>query len=344
MRRTPSPNQQEIKEFPRVAIVVAARNESKNLPNLLNDLIHQNYAPDRLEIWIADDRSTDDTWQIIQQYQRKCEFLHGIRIRESNPLMTGKKNALTQCIRKTQSPIILQTDADCRVGPGWAESMAAAFTGETGLVVGYSGRTPAQNFMGRYEAFDYLALNAANLGVLLNGRAWSGSGTNLAFLRAAFTDIRGFDLVADRVGDDDIYLVQSIADLSKYSVAVNLEKPGRVFSSTDSTLSGFFQQRIRWASTARGTEKRAPLFWIFLVSAFLSNVALLIGWSVALYAWLIWIGAKFISDFAVTALAAKRFEQLRLLPIFPIWFIIQPLYIPVVAIFGLLGRFKWKTA
>lgn len=329
---------------PLVAVIVAARNEEVKLPLLLEDLGHQNYPAHLMEIWIADDRSMDDTWAVIQQFQHKYPIFKGLRIRESNPQMTGKKNALTQCIRKTQAPVILQTDADCRVGPDWVESMTASVSGGAGIVVGYSGRIPVKSFMGRYEALDYLTLNAANMGVLLNGKAWSGSGTNLGFLRAAFTDIRGFEPVAGSIGDDDIYLVQTIAKHPKYVVKVNLDRRGWVLSATDTSLTGFFNQRIRWASTARGMERRAPLFWIFLVSAFLSNIALLVAPFIAIQTWLIWALLKFIADLLVTGLATRRFGQTQLLWLFPLWFCLQPIYIPVVAILGLLGRFKWKPA
>lgn len=86
-----------------VAVVIAARNEADNLPGLLEDLSCQTYPRDKLEIWVADDRSTDDTWQIITNFMRKMPNLKGVRIREPNPAMTGKKNALTQCIRRIRA-------------------------------------------------------------------------------------------------------------------------------------------------------------------------------------------------------------------------------------------------
>ncbi|MCF7797584.1 MAG: glycosyltransferase [Lentisphaeria bacterium] len=340
MRKNHIPTGQET---PSVAVVIAARNEAENLPALLDDLARQTYPQSNLEIWVADDRSTDDTWQIITSFMRKMPNLQGIRIREANPAMTGKKNALTQCIRKARAPLILQTDADCRVGSAWVRSMAQAFTPETGIVVGYSGRLSAPGFLATYDALDYLALNAANYGMLLNGKPWSGSGTNLAFQRAAFTDIRGYEPVAQKIGDDDMYLVQQIPRLPQYQARVNVSPDAWVRSGTDTTLSGFLNQRIRWASNARGLEKVDKLFWFFLLSAFISNLALLVGGVLFLPMVLTWALAKFVAELIVTTLAAVRFQESRLLPLFPVWFILQPIYIPYVTVMGLLGRFKWKV-
>ncbi|MCF7801975.1 MAG: glycosyltransferase [Candidatus Marinimicrobia bacterium] len=328
---------------PRVAVIIAARNEADNLPALLDDLARQTYPQDKLEIWVADDRSTDETWQVITQYMKKMPNLQGIRIRQPNPAMTGKKNALTQCIRKIRAPLILQTDADCRVGPEWVESMALSLTPETGIVVGYSGRMMGGGVLAKYEALDYLALNAANYGMLLNGKSWSGSGTNLAYQRTAFTDIRGYEPVAQRIGDDDMYLVQNIPRLAQYSVRVNLSPKAWVKSRTDTSLTGFLNQRIRWASNARGLEKIDRLFWFFLLSAFVSNLALLVGGLLFMPMVATWALVKFIAEFLVTTLAAVRFKESRLIPLIPVWFILQPVYVPYVTAMGLLGRFKWKV-
>ena len=56
-------NELEIKSsetLPNVSVVVAARNEEVHLPNLISDLISQEYPLDKLEVIIVNDRSTDD--------------------------------------------------------------------------------------------------------------------------------------------------------------------------------------------------------------------------------------------------------------------------------------------
>jgi cellulose synthase/poly-beta-1,6-N-acetylglucosamine synthase-like glycosyltransferase len=58
LRKTPL--QKNFKE-PTVSVVIAARNEEENIGNLLEDLIHQTYPREKLQIIIADDRSTDKT-------------------------------------------------------------------------------------------------------------------------------------------------------------------------------------------------------------------------------------------------------------------------------------------
>ena len=52
-------------ELSKVSIVVAARNEENNIASLIHDLTHQTYPRDKLEIIIANDRSTDQTLSLI---------------------------------------------------------------------------------------------------------------------------------------------------------------------------------------------------------------------------------------------------------------------------------------
>jgi cellulose synthase/poly-beta-1,6-N-acetylglucosamine synthase-like glycosyltransferase len=52
-------NQNILEDFPPVSVIVAARNEELFLPGLLSALAKQDYPVDKLEIIVADDRSTD---------------------------------------------------------------------------------------------------------------------------------------------------------------------------------------------------------------------------------------------------------------------------------------------
>ena len=62
------------------SIIIAARNEEKNLPQLLENLVDQNYPQDHYEIIVADDRSTDRTSLIVKEYIQKFPNLKLIRI------------------------------------------------------------------------------------------------------------------------------------------------------------------------------------------------------------------------------------------------------------------------
>ena len=58
-----------IKEYPTVDILIAARNEEKNLATCLKSISKLDYPPEKIKIWIGDDESSDGTWKNIQEFQ-----------------------------------------------------------------------------------------------------------------------------------------------------------------------------------------------------------------------------------------------------------------------------------
>ena len=126
------------KYLPGVSVVIAVRNEADTLQELLNDLAQQDYPKDKLDITIVSDRSTDRTWNIIQDYSQLYPTVQGIKVENSDPQMTPKKRALTRGIEKTNGEVIISTDGDCSVPTGWIRSMVEAFDDDTGIVVGRS--------------------------------------------------------------------------------------------------------------------------------------------------------------------------------------------------------------
>jgi len=77
--------------LPSVSVIVAARNEEESLPALLNDLSLQDYPNDKIQFIIADDRSNDATWDIIQKQSIQDDRYTGVRITELSAEMTPKK-------------------------------------------------------------------------------------------------------------------------------------------------------------------------------------------------------------------------------------------------------------
>ena len=141
------------KNLPEVAVIVAARNEAHNLPDLLGDLLAQNYAGVHSFI-IADDRSVDETWSIVHKFSKAHPQFAAVRVLEESTEMTGKKNALTQCIKNTTAGILIETDADCRMGPDWIHSMVSEFDEDTGIVVGFSS-VRSRSVFAIYQALDF---------------------------------------------------------------------------------------------------------------------------------------------------------------------------------------------
>ena len=77
---------------PTVTVIVPAHNEADNLPSLLKKLAVQTYPRKLVEMILVDDRSTDDTREIIRSFVAEHPNVRMIRIPEEeiSPAMIAK--------------------------------------------------------------------------------------------------------------------------------------------------------------------------------------------------------------------------------------------------------------
>jgi 1,2-diacylglycerol 3-beta-glucosyltransferase len=94
--------------LPQVSILVPAKNESAVLADLVHNLFQLNYPSDRLDIWVVDDESTDETPEIGKNLQSLFPALQ-VHRRQSKG---GKSGALNAVFPWTRGEIILICDAD----------------------------------------------------------------------------------------------------------------------------------------------------------------------------------------------------------------------------------------
>ena len=96
--------------YPRLSVIIAARNEAGTIENALKSVLAQNYP--NLEIILVNDRSSDGTDKILHKLAEKDPrvLIHHV---EELPLgWLGKVNAMQQGFRKSTGVWLLFTDAD----------------------------------------------------------------------------------------------------------------------------------------------------------------------------------------------------------------------------------------
>lgn len=101
--------------FPKVSVLVPARNEEKNIANCIKSLQNQNY-PD-YEIIVIDDNSTDNTYQILQEIAQKDTRLKILRGKPLPPDWAGKPHACQQLAEEARGEWLLFIDADTKCEP-----------------------------------------------------------------------------------------------------------------------------------------------------------------------------------------------------------------------------------
>lgn len=104
----PSP----ISGLPKLSVIVASRNESECIETCIRSLFRQDY-PD-LEVVAVNDRSTDDTGEILDRLA--TEFRERLRVVHVSQLPAGwfgKPHALEQGLQVATGSLVCFTDADC---------------------------------------------------------------------------------------------------------------------------------------------------------------------------------------------------------------------------------------
>jgi cellulose synthase/poly-beta-1,6-N-acetylglucosamine synthase-like glycosyltransferase len=100
---------------PKISMIFAARDEQEKLPAALATLVAIDY-PD-LQIIAVDDRSTDCTGQILDEFALNHPQLKVVHVRELPQGWLGKPHALQQGYEASSGELLVFTDADVKFQP-----------------------------------------------------------------------------------------------------------------------------------------------------------------------------------------------------------------------------------
>ena len=100
---------------PSISLILAARDEQEKLPAALATLVAIDYP--HLEIIAVDDRSTDATSSILDDFAATHGRLRVVHVRELPPNWLGKPHALQKAYESSSGEYLVFTDADVKFQP-----------------------------------------------------------------------------------------------------------------------------------------------------------------------------------------------------------------------------------
>ena len=98
-------------DLPFISVVIAARNEEKNILRLIKNLKSQDYDNNLYDVIIIDDHSEDNSWKILVE---QASLWSNLIVLKQDPQLSGKKMAILKGVKESNSDIILTTDADLK--------------------------------------------------------------------------------------------------------------------------------------------------------------------------------------------------------------------------------------
>ena len=258
-------------DFPSATVIVAARNEADNIQRCINSLDKLVYPEGKLEIILVDDKSTDDTGKIIDEFiSGKNKFKKIVTQKEIGKLI-GKMNALANAIDMAKGEIILTTDADCEVNPKWAYTIASYYQKDVAIVNGFTSQLAFDNFSGM-QSIDFIYLLFVASGTINIGMPITCIGNNMSYRKKAYDEVGGYENLPFSV-TEDFTLLNAIYKLKKYKLIYPLDKEALITSLPCKSFESLYKQKKRWSVGGLGVP-----FYGYLVMAwgFLTNLCVLL--------------------------------------------------------------------
>jgi len=324
-----------------LSVIVAARNEEHRLPTLLEALSAQRYS--RFEVVVADDRSTDGTAALLNEYAEHEPRLRSVRVDWETPTLVGKKGALAAAIAASKGELLVFTDADCRPGPDWLAEVNAAFTPGVDFVAGYSPLLdPALNTERGLKNLERASIFAVTAGSFGLGWPLTCTARNMAYRRALYDRVDGFAGIGRiRSGDDDLMLQKMSPRRMRFLFSAAACVPALDTSGLLAQAQVEARRGSKWRyypPVVKLLTLAVLLFYVALVAAFCMAVVGALPW-----AWfLLPLLAKTVSELLLLGGFLLKVRRIRLITWYPV---AASLYIPYFIYFGLrgtLGRYRWR--
>ncbi|TGB02470.1 glycosyltransferase family 2 protein [Halobacillus salinus] len=242
-QRTNIPEKAQIDHYPSVAVLIPAFNEDVVIGATLRAMQRLDY-PGQLDIYVLDDRSTDNTASVVQRFSHVFSSIHHILVPDGEP--KGKSRVLNYGLHISDSDYFVVYDADNQPEPDAVRRLMerALQTENAAGAVGYVKTiNMSRNILTRMIGLEFqvfqLLMQSGRWGLFKLG---SLAGTNMLLKREVIDEVGGYD-------------EQALAEDAELSVRITsagyllpVEPASRTWEQEPERIKTFIKQRTRWLS------------------------------------------------------------------------------------------------
>jgi biofilm PGA synthesis N-glycosyltransferase PgaC len=324
----------------KISVVIAVRNEEKNIKNCIDSLLQQNFSINDFEIIVVDDHSLDSTIKIVEEYSKKNHHIRLLKLSDKH----AKKEAIKLGVENAKYSIIATTDADCVLPENWLKIISSQFEGDVSMLIGPIEFKEHNGFLNAFQQLDMFAMQGLTFGLLNYKKPILNNGANLSFLKQDFLNC--FSKINQKnPSGDDVFLLEELKIKNKKIIDF-LHHEFIVQTNSENTFREFFNQRIRWASKSKYYKDNWLVFFSFLVltvnliSIFIYFHLVLIDENRGVY--IILLLTKWLIDFILLFLVSSFFDKRRKMTYFVPVQLVYPFYILAVGFLSFFIKFNWK--
>jgi len=324
-----------------ISVIIAARNEAHQIEKCLDAILKNEYSED-WEIIVINDRSEDDTENILQRLEKFHTRLRHLKIRHCPENFPPKKYALTQGIQAAKYECLLFTDADCLVPENWIQEMAKRFLPNTQVILGSGPYERKPGLLNALIQFETIQTAFLYLGMAGNQTPYMSVGRNLAYRKSFFEKVGGFSSGIQSLSGDDDLLVNHHAPGKATAIVL----PVPVISLAPSKWSVWFRQKLRHLSAGKfyrpGTMFLPGLFQFSWMITLLSGLVISIYKPFPLLP-MLWIFALLRLGImsSLTKFKGVLTREFVLLPLLELLFVLYQL---IIAPAGMILKPKWTSS
>jgi ceramide glucosyltransferase len=290
--------------WPPVSILKPIRGLDPDSYENFSSFARQRYA--RFEILFGAEAAGDPGLEVARRIQRDFPGVPVKIVDRVEPLGENPKvNTLASLEREASHPLLLISDSDIRVRPGYLRAMVRRLSGKNVAMVTSLYSSRAQSWAGRLEALG--TATEFQPGVLVARiveRVRFGLGTGILIRRDALGSIGGFRAIADYLADD--YMLGSLCFRAGHRIELATAVAEHHLGSP--TLSEWIGRQVRWNRGIR-VSRRAGYFGLALTQGVAAAALLLLATGASAFGWLVfaatmavrlasaWIvGARYLRD------------------------------------------------
>ncbi|MFC0301089.1 glycosyltransferase [Virgibacillus soli] len=227
--------------YPSVAVLIPAYNEGIVMSYTLRAMARLRY-PGKLNIYVLNDHSTDNTGEIADEFAKLFSHIHHIRVPTGEP--KGKSRVLNYGLSISESDYFMIYDADNEPEPDALVKLIeqAEVTPNAAGAVGYvKTKNSEVNALTRMISLEFQVFQ-----LLMQCGRWalfklgSLAGTNMLLKRSIIEEVGGYDPYALA---EDAELTVRITALGYLIPVVPTSK---TWEQEPEKLSTYFKQRTRW--------------------------------------------------------------------------------------------------
>lgn len=221
-----------------LSIVVPCFNEQESVGSTIDTLANMNYKGLK-KIIVVDDKSTDNSYNVIKQYEKKYP---GLVKAEQTPHNSGcAAGAKNHGAKFVDTELISFTDADSYPKSDALDYMVGWFNDpQVGAVTSTVLVKNRNKFIEKVQAVEYKVIKFTRKLLEFIDSIYVTPGPLAVYRKSSFDDIGGFD--EENLTED----IEITWHMQAAGYKVKMAMPARVYSIVPTTVKSWVKQRNRW--------------------------------------------------------------------------------------------------